>query len=123
MAKILLIEDDNLLQKLYQGKLGDEGFEVIVAGNGKSGLGLAKSQKFDLILLDIVLPGGINGFDVLESLERDEALRQTPIIILTNLESEEKVAREIGAVDYFIKTKVTPNQIVGRIKEILKEKK
>lgn len=123
MAKILLIEDDSLLQKLYQSKLSDEGFSVLVTGDGKSGLDLIKSQKFDLILLDIMLPGGINGFDVLETVMRDPVLRRTPVIMLTNLDSEEKTAREIGAVDYFIKTKAPLMQIVERIKEILKGKK
>jgi DNA-binding response OmpR family regulator len=122
MAKILLIEDNSLLQELYKGKLTDEGFEVAMAPDGKRGLGLAKSESFDLILLDIMLPGGINGFDVLERLKKDKALNQIPVIVLTNLESEEKVAREIGVVDYFIKTEISPNQIVERIKEILKQK-
>ena len=122
MVKILLIEDDNLLQKLYRDKLIDEGFEVAVAGSGEKGLDLVKSQKFDLILLDIILPGGINGFDVLEILKRDQTLSQIPVIVLTNLDSEEKVALEIGAVDYFRKTKVLPNQIVARIKKILIKK-
>jgi DNA-binding response OmpR family regulator len=120
MAKILLVEDDNLLHKLYEGALTDEGFDVVVASDGKTGLDLLKSKSFDLILLDIMLPGGVNGFDVLEVLKKDEALKKIPVIVLTNLESEEKVAREIGAVDYFKKTKVLPDQIVNRIKEILK---
>lgn len=122
MARILLIEEDNLLQDLYRGKLTDEGFETEVAGNGKEGLDLVRSQNFDLILLDIMLPGGINGFDVLEILKKDPALSKIPVIVLTNLGGEEKVAREIGAVDYLVKVKVTPAQIVGRIKEILKVK-
>lgn len=122
MARILLIEDDNLLQKLYESKLIDEGFEVMVVSEGKAGLALIKSQHFDLILLDIMLPGGINGFDILESLMRDPVFSKIPVIILTNLDSEEKVAREIGAVDYFVKAKVPLTQIVDRIKEILNKK-
>lgn len=122
MARILLIEDDNLLQKLYESKLIDEGFEVMVVSEGKAGLALIKSQHFDLILLDIMLPGGINGFDILESLMRDPVFGKIPVIILTNLDSEEKVAREIGAVDYFVKAKVPLTQIVDRIKEILNKK-
>ncbi len=122
MARILLIEDDSLLQELYRGKLTDEGFEIVVAGDGKGGLELIKSQKFDLILLDIMLPGGINGFDVLEIIMKDPIWRQIPVIMLTNLDSEEKVAHEIGVVDYFIKAKVSPSQIVARIREILRMK-
>jgi DNA-binding response OmpR family regulator len=123
MAKILLIEDNDLLQKLYKGKLSDEGFEVTVASNGKMGLALVKDQRFDLIILDIILPGGINGFDVLEVLRQNEVLSKIPVIVLTNLESEEKVAREIGAVDYFVKTKVTLDQVVTRVNEVLRSEK
>ncbi len=123
MAAILLIEDDSLLQDLYKGKLTDEGFSVVVVGDGKQGLNLIRSQKFDLILLDIMLPGGVNGFDILENIEKDKNLSQIPVIILTNLEGEEKVARQIGATDYFVKANVTPDQIIDRIKEILKIKK
>jgi DNA-binding response OmpR family regulator len=122
MAKILLIEDDDLLQKLYKDKLADEGFEVEIAPDGKRGLNLVKSDGFSLILLDIILPGGINGFDVLEVVKKDKVLSKIPVIVLTNLESEEKVARKIGAVDYFIKARVTPGQIIDRIKEVLKKK-
>lgn len=118
-----MIEEENLLQDLYEGKLTDEGFEVAVAGNGQEGLDLVRSQKFDLILLDIMLPGGINGFDVLEDLKKDPALSRIPVIVLTNLGGEEKVAREIGAIDYFVKAKVTPAHIVDRIKEVLKIEK
>lgn len=123
MAKILLIEEDNLLQELYKGKLIDEGFEVVTASNGRAGLDQLVSGRVDLILLDIMLPGGINGFDVLETIKKDEALRKIPVIVLTNLEGEEKVAREIGAADYFVKAKVAVNQIVDRIEEILAVKK
>lgn len=123
MPTILLIEDDSLLQGLYKGKLEDEGFGVVVAGDGKGGLALVRSRRFDLILLDIMLPGGINGFDVLETLKKDPVFSQIPVIVLTNLDSEEKVAREIGAVAYFKKTKVTPAKIIEKIKDILERKK
>ncbi|OGD86849.1 hypothetical protein A2164_01385 [Candidatus Curtissbacteria bacterium RBG_13_35_7] len=122
MAKILLIEDDNLLQALYKGKLTDEGFEVTAASDGKTGLNLIKSQRFDLILLDIILPGGLNGFDILEYLKKDQNLSQIPVIVMTNLESEDKVARDIGAADYFIKANVSLKEIVDRIKNVLKGK-
>jgi DNA-binding response OmpR family regulator len=121
MSKILLIEDDTLLQKLYKGELTDKGFEVAVAPDGKTGLDEVKSGGIDLILLDIMLPGGLNGFDVLEILKRDEKNSKIPVIVLTNLESEEKVARDIGAIDFFKKTKVTTNQIIDKINEILKK--
>ena len=119
MTKILLIEDNDQLVKLYQGKLEDEGFDVTVALNGKRGLDLAKSQKYDLILLDIMLPEGINGFDVLEALKKDKTLRKIPVIVLTNLASEEKVAKDIGATDYMVKANVDPKDVVEKIKKVV----
>lgn len=119
MAKILLIEDNEQLVKLYQGKLEDEGYEVYVAATGAAGLNLIQKKKPDLIILDIMLPGGINGFDVLERLKADRELKKIPVFVLTNLESEEKVAKEIGATDYAIKAHVDPKDVLKKIRKIL----
>src|SRR3990167_25787 len=119
MAKILFIEDDTQLVKLYQSILEDNGFEVMTAQTGDSGLQLALKEKPDAIILDIMLPGGLNGFDVLEQLKQDDRLKQVPVFILTNLDSEEKVAREIGATEYIIKAHVDPKQVVQKIKNSL----
>jgi|SRR3990167_5656400 len=119
MAKILFIEDDAQLVKLYQNVLEQEGFTVTVAGTGMSGLSLAFKEKPDAIILDIMLPGGMNGFDVLEQLKRDDTLKQVPVFMLTNLDSEEKVAREIGVTDYIIKAHVDPKEVVAKIKTSL----
>lgn len=119
MAKILIIEDDAQLVKLYESMFTDAGFGVITAGTGDAGLQLAAKEKPDAIILDIMLPGGMNGFDVLELLKRTEELKKIPVFILTNLDSEEKVAREIGAADYIIKAHVDPKQVVQKIKNSL----
>ena len=120
MAKrILLIEDDLSIQKVYTEKLSIEGLEVVSALGGEDGFALAKKGGMDLILLDIMLPGKLNGFDVLEALKKDEELKKIPVIILTNLESEEKAAKEIGAVDYVIKANTDLNLIVEKIKTYL----
>ncbi len=119
MAKILLIEDNEQFAKLYQGKLEDEGYEVYVAATGKGGLNLVQKIKPDLIILDIILPGGINGFDVLERLKADNKLKKIPVFVLTNIESEEKVAKEIGATDYAIKAHVGPKDVLERVRKVL----
>ena len=120
MAKILLIEDDSQLVKLYQDVFVDAGFKVLTATTGKKGLEYARSENPDLILLDIMLPNGMNGFDVLEQLEKDGKLKRIPVFVLTNLDSEEKVAKEIGAADYIIKAHVDPSEVVERVKKVLK---
>lgn len=119
MTKVLFIEDNDQLVKLYQGVLGDEGYEVVVAKTGSYGLTLARTEKPGLIILDIMLPGGMNGFDVLEQLKVDNELKKIPVLVFTNLDSEEKVAKEIGAVRYIVKAHVDPKDVVEEIKKIL----
>ena len=74
MAKILLIDDDEALCRMYQKELTAKGYEVFTAFDGRSGLTLVHNHKPDLILLDIMLPGEMNGFDVLEQLKKNGPL-------------------------------------------------
>ncbi len=114
---ILVIDDDALLQQIYLDALTKHGFIVIQATDGKQGISLAQKQNPDLIVLDIMLPGGMNGFDVLEMLKREPKTKQIPVIILTNLDSEEKVAKVIGAEEYIVKSDNTIDKIVELIKK------
>lgn len=119
MKKILFIEDDAAFLKIYQEALNVKGFSVIEAATGKEGLAKVASEKPDLIVVDIMLPGGISGFDVLEQLKANALTKDIPVIVLTNLDSEEKVAKTIGAVDYKVKSNTTLDEIVGLIMERL----
>jgi len=122
MKKILFIEDESALQKTFGDILGQEGYEMISALNGEIGLSLAKKEKPDLILLDLILPK-IYGIDVLRKLKEDEETKEIPIIILTNLERIEDIdkALELGAKTYLVKAQYTLEEVVERIKKILKE--
>lgn len=120
MSKILFIEDDADLQKIYGEAFKRKGHEVIAVTDGNQGLFLAKKLKPNLILLDIMLPQGTNGFDVLEQLKKDEKLKKIPVIVLTNLETEKEIAMSIGVSDYLIKAHVTPNQVVERVGKTLR---
>lgn len=121
MAKILIIEDDPFLLKLYKEILGDTGFEVEESIDGETGLRKVKDSKPDLILLDIMLPK-MNGLDVLEKLKEGQSTREIPVIVITNLASEEdkKRAMDLGAIRYMIKTEYEPDQVVALVREILK---
>ena len=103
--KILLIEDDKFLLKLYSDKLNREGFEVSMSITGEEGLGKVAAEKPDLVLLDIILPQK-NGFDILSEIKLNSATKNIPVIILTNLgqDSDIKTGFELGAVDYLVKT-------------------
>jgi DNA-binding response OmpR family regulator len=118
--RILIIEDDTSLFEVYQAMLGSTGFQVESATTGQAGLEAIKSTPPDLIILDIMLPGGMNGFDVLEKVEADETTKAIPVIILTNLDSEEAVAKRIGAKKYFVKANTTKDQVVKAVMEYLK---
>jgi len=121
MKKILIIEDETAYQKILRDAFEKEGFEVTVATDVKQGTSEVAKKRPDMILLDIMLPGGMNGFDFLERLKANESTKSIPVIIITNLSSEDKVAKEIGASFYFVKSDVGIGQIVNKVKEFLVE--
>ncbi len=124
MSKILIVEDDKFLRELMVRKLNTEqGFEVVSAIDGESGLKTMKEQKPDLVLLDLILPG-IGGFDVLSQMNDDVALSPIPVIILSNLGQQDDVDKglKLGAVDYMVKAHFTPNEIIEKVRQVLSKK-
>ncbi|MFH0792036.1 MAG: response regulator [bacterium] len=121
IKKILMIEDDIFLRKIYRDKLQRSGFEFVEAINGEEGLNKVVSEKPDLVLLDIILPKK-NGFDVLREIKDNKETMGTAVVILSNLGQEVDIKRgmALGANDYFVKTEVTLEEVVVRIKEWLK---
>lgn len=120
---ILLVEDDTMVSSIYQAKFEADGFRVLIAQDGASGLDLAKKGKPDIIMLDVILPG-LDGFSVLEGVKKDKATKSTPVIMLTNLGTEEDKAKgkKMGAVDYLVKASLTPAEVSDKIRKILKIK-
>lgn len=121
-AKILAVEDDIFLKELLAGRFSGGDYTVFHASTGDEALGLAKEESPDVILLDIILPG-MSGFEVLENLKADEATSSIPVIILSNLGSEEdiKKGKELGAEDFLIKANNSLDAIVERIGEVVAE--
>lgn len=117
--KILIVEDDQQLRDMYIRKLTFEKFHPVGAVNGEEGLRLARSEHPDLILLDVMLPGNMNGFDVLEVLKRDPDLKDIPVIMSTNLNTEEIVAKNIGASDYLVKANTSLDDVIKKIRQHL----
>jgi len=120
MKKILFIEDESALQRTFEEALKDEGFEMISALDGETGLKMAKEKNPDLILLDLILPK-IEGMEVLKKLKEDEKTKDIPVIVLTHLEELEKVekAMELGAKAYLVKGEYSLDEVVERIKKVL----
>ena len=115
---ILLIEDDPLLSKMYTAKFTNEGFKVLVAGDGEVGLRIALDNKPNLILLDIMMPK-LSGLDLMAKLRQDEWGRSVPVLILTNLtqQSEAQKAMKLGAKEFLVKANFTPSQVVEKVKK------
>lgn len=120
--KILIVEDDMGLQKILREKLEQLGLAVTSADNGQGALNSVKESVPDLILLDIMLPGGMNGFDVMEQLKKHEVYKSIPVIVLTNLDTEQKTALDIGAIDYIVKPNTSIDDVVLKIKNHIQEK-
>jgi len=121
MKKILVVEDDKFLRELISRDLVKEGYDVVEAVDGEKGIESIKKENPDLVLLDLILPG-IDGFEVLSRMKSDPALSQIPVIILSNLGQRDDIERglELGASDYLIKAHFTPNEIIEKIKTMLK---
>lgn len=120
--RIIFVEDDAVLVKLYQDKLVTEGFEVDSAHDGLEAIQKLGSNDYDLVLLDLILPK-VNGFDVLKQLRTSGwPAAKKPVIVFSNLGdvSDVNKARELGANDYLVKANLSPNQIVEKIRENLK---
>ena len=120
--KILLIEDEKIQSDMYSIKLKQEGFRVIKIIDAEEGIELVKKDKPDLILLDILLPG-IDGISALKILKANPKTKSIPIIIFSNLytEEKEKEALLLGAECYLLKTNYTPDEVVEEIKKYLKK--
>jgi len=122
MKKILFIEDEAALQKAFSEVLRRADYKVISALDGEIALRLAKSEKPDLILLDLILPKK-HGFEVLKELKEDPELKEIPVIVLTNLEKMEEVekALALGAKTYLVKTRYNIEEILEKVKQILSQ--
>lgn len=121
MAKILIVEDDPFLLKMYVKKLQVEGYDVEIAKDGEEGLSKIKSFRPDLVLMDIMLPK-LNGLEAIEKAKADPEIKGIPILVLSNLSSSADTGAAVrkGAVGFLIKSDYTPSQVIEKIKDYIK---
>ncbi|MCD5385364.1 response regulator [Candidatus Gracilibacteria bacterium] len=120
--KLLIIEDDKVLNEMYRLKFEKEGFEVKSAYDGLDGLSkIEEGFNPDIILLDLMMPS-MNGFETLDTIKRQTS-SDCKIIIFTNISDKDKINKAItmGADDYLIKANTTPKSAVEKINEILRK--
>jgi DNA-binding response OmpR family regulator len=117
---VLMIEDDSSFRQIYLDMFKSEGYKVLVAENGEIGLDLAKANKPDLIILDLVLPG-LQGFDVLKRIRSDAETKDILVLVTTVLGAYTDVKKglELGATDYMVKGFFGPREILVKIHSIL----
>lgn len=120
LKKILLVEDEDFIRELYVRQLTKAGFQVKSTVDGQSGLNMLKQEQFDLLLLDIMLPG-MNGLQLLREFKTQNPNSQMITILLTNLGQEAVIKEgfELGAQAYLIKASYTPDQVVNEVKNAL----
>lgn len=118
--KALIIEDEQFIRDIYKRQLEKAGITVDGFGNGAEGLQSISQNKYNIILLDIMLPD-LNGLEILKQIKQNPASKNIPVIMLTNLGQDEiiKEGFTLGAQGYFIKASYTPDQIVAEVKNIL----
>jgi CheY-like chemotaxis protein len=118
---ILVVEDEEIFAELFSGYLEQEGFRVTVARTGAKALDVLHEQSADLVVTDILLPT-MYGDELVEVMRNDEQLRDIPIVVISASAMDDNIERvkRFGVEDIFIKTDITPSELMHRIKEILK---
>lgn len=122
MKKIIIVEDEQVLQKALSIELLGAEFQVLSALDGQAGLALIQKEKPDLVLLDLTMPK-MPGFEVLKNLKADPATKSIPVIILSNLGQDEDKEKgmSLGAADYFVKSSTDLSVLSEKIKKMLKK--
>jgi len=114
---VLLIEDDQAIAQMYRLQLEHEGYLVLTAADGETGLSIAEKFQPDCIVLDIGLPG-MNGLALMDGMRAHTALSEVPILILTNSDNAviERRSVELGAPHFLVKSKTTPHDLAGWVR-------
>ena len=122
MSKVLLVEDDNNLREIYEARLQAEGYDIVSAKDGEEALVVAKAEKPDLIISDVMMPK-ISGFEMLDILRNTSGLKDMKVIMLTALGQAEDQTRanKLGADKYLVKSQVTLEDIVKVSHELLQD--
>jgi DNA-binding response OmpR family regulator len=117
---VLLVEDDLFIRDLYKRQLSLAGFQIECATTGLEALQKTEQNKFDIILLDIMLPD-MNGIDILKKVMANEATKNVPVAMLSNMAQEDIMAEalKIGAKKYLIKSLLTPDEVLTEVNKIL----
>lgn len=121
--KLLVVEDEQLLAQVLKNKFEKSHYAVMTAGDGEAALSIAKQIQPDAIVLDLMLPKK-DGFEVLQSLREDEALKPIPVVVISNRDEDDSKQRafSLGAAGYLVKSECSIHEIVEKVKSMLSSK-
>jgi DNA-binding response OmpR family regulator len=117
--KIMIIEDDHFLSSLVKARLEKDNFSVIQAFDGDQAIAMLRTEVPNLVMLDLIMPK-VNGFEVLKTISLTPGLERIPVVIVSNLaqDSDIQKAKELGAKEYFVKVKISIDDLVAKIKSL-----
>lgn len=120
MSKILIVEDDIYLLKLYQEIFSKENFEVEIAEDGEEAIKKSKQFLPEIILLDLMLPY-VDGFGVLKEIKSDQQTKGAIVVVFTNLDSEiqKEKATGLGAAKFLVKSDQSPVYLLEEVKKLI----
>jgi DNA-binding response OmpR family regulator len=122
---LLIIEDEHFISELYSRALKKAGYDVVIMMSGEDGLRAAIQRQFDLVLLDLLVPG-LSGMDVLEKIRtNDKQIKtHTKVIITTNLDQDESIRKKLEHIadGYLIKAEMTPKELVKIVNDFFGKK-
>lgn len=116
--RVLIIEDEEIISQALQKKLVKDNFVLLVAKDGETGLKIAFEQKPQVILLDLLMPK-VSGFEFLRKAKENEATKNIPILVLTNLDDSSylKKAIDLGAAEYLVKTRTNLEELKNKLRQ------
>ncbi|MEK6641814.1 MAG: response regulator [Nitrospirota bacterium] len=120
MMRIVVADDDRMFRKVAETTLRRQGYDVATASDGEEALQLIRSERPDMIVLDLIMPK-LQGFDVLTILKQDALTSAIPVIVLSSLtqEQDKQEALDLGAVAYFNKTTFSMSELVKQVESTL----
>jgi CheY-like chemotaxis protein len=118
--QILLVEDDRFLRRACAAGLRQRGWTVLTAVDGEEALRMIRSERIDLVLLDMLMPK-LHGLDVMRALKAEERTRSIPVLVLSNSSREQDVQEimKLGAVGYLVKANLSLQELGNRVAELL----
>lgn len=119
--KVLLVDDDAFLRDMYATKFIECGHEVEAAADGQEALRKMKEGEYDVVLLDMIMPG-MSGLDLLNEIKKTGLSEKTRFVVLSNQSenSDQTAANEAGAIGYIIKAEVIPSEVVKKVEAMCK---